>query len=328
MQTIIPEKLKKGDQVRVIAPSRSMAIISQEARDIAKKRFDDLGLVVSFGRHVEEIDTFTSSSIQSRIDDLHEAFADPEVKAILTVIGGFNSNQRLSYINWELITSNPKILCGYSDITSLNNALFAKTGLVTYSGPHYSSFGQKHAFDYTLEYFKRCLFETEVIFLSASKQWSDDLWWQNQDDRTQHDNDGYLIIHPGEAQGTILGANLGTLNLLQGTAFMPSLEHSMLFLEDDEESHPHHFDRDLQSLIHLPDFSGVKGMVIGRFQKSSQMSNELLIEIIQSKKELKHIPVIANVDFGHTDPKITFPIGGQARLNAQGNAVKLEITSH
>ncbi len=328
MQTIIPEKLKKGDQVRVIAPSRSMAIISQEARDIAKKRFDDLGLVVSFGRHVEEIDTFTSSSIQSRIDDLHEAFADPEVKAILTVIGGFNSNQLLSYINWELITSNPKILCGYSDITSLNNALFAKTGLVTYSGPHYSSFGQKHAFDYTLEYFKRCLFETEVIFLSASKQWSDDLWWQNQDDRTQHDNDGYLIIHPGEAQGTILGANLGTLNLLQGTAFMPSLEHSMLFLEDDEESHPHHFDRDLQSLIHLPDFSGVKGMVIGRFQKSSQMSNELLIEIIQSKKELKHIPVIANVDFGHTDPKITFPIGGQARLNAQGNAVKLEITSH
>lgn len=328
MKTIIPEKLKKGDQVRVIAPSRSMAIIGQEARNIAKKRFDDLGLVVSFGRHVDEINAFASSSIESRVADLHEAFADTNVNAILTVIGGFNSNQLLSYIDWELIKANPKILCGYSDITALNNALFAKTGLVTYSGPHYSSFGQKHYFDYTLEHFKRCLFEAESISLSASRQWSDDLWWQDQDARTQLDNDGYLIIHPGEARGTILGANLGTLNLLQGTAFMPSLENAMLFLEDDEESEPHHFDRDLQSLIHLPDFSGVQGIVIGRFQKSSQMSIELLIEIIESKKELTHIPVIANVDFGHTDPKITFPIGGQARLSAQGNAITLEITAH
>lgn len=305
-----------------------MAIISQETRDIANKRLEDLGLVVEFAGHVEEIDAFASSSIESRISDLHQAFADKSVRAILTVIGGFNSNQLLSSIDWELIKTNPKILCGYSDITALNNAIFARTGLVTYSGPHYSSFGQARYFDYTLDHFRQCLFETKPIVLEPSDQWSDDLWWQNQADRTQHDNDGYLTINPGEAQGTIIGANLGTLNLVRGTEFMPSLKNSILFLEDDEESQAHHFDRDLQSLIHLPDFSQVKGVVLGRFQKGSRMSPELLLAIIQSKKELHSIPIIAHVDFGHTDPKITFPIGGQARLSARDSSISLEITSH
>lgn len=328
MRSIIPPKLHSGDHVRVIAPSRSLAIIGQETREIAQKRFDALGLTISFGRNVEEIDSFASSSIASRIVDLHEAFTDSSVQAILTVIGGFNSNQLLSYIDWDLIKSHPKILCGFSDITALNNAIFSKTGLVTYSGPHYSSFGQKEYFDYTLNYFRHCLFERESLPLSASNHWSDDLWWQNQNDRAQVDNNGYIAINEGASQGTIIGGNLGTLNLLQGTPFMPSLEDAVLFLEDDEESQPHHFDRDLQSLMHLPEFSGVKGLVLGRFQKASNMTLDSLLNIIHSKKELASIPVIANVDFGHTDPKITFPIGGQAKLVASANNCSIVLTVH
>jgi len=94
---------------------------------------------------------------------------------------------------------------------------------------------------------------------------------------------------------------------LQGTEYFPSLANSVLFIEDDEESLPHTFDRDLQSLIHLPDFKNVKGVVIGRFQKASEMPKELLIKIIKTKKELDNLPVIANVDFGHTILKLLFP---------------------
>jgi muramoyltetrapeptide carboxypeptidase LdcA involved in peptidoglycan recycling len=328
MHSIIPPKLRSGDHVRVIAPSRSLAIIGQETRVIAQKRFDALGLTISFGSHAHEIDSFDSSSIESRIFDLHEAFVDSSVQAILTVIGGFNSNLLLSYIDWDLIKSHPKILCGFSDITALSNAIFAKTGLVTYSGPHYSSFGQQEYFDYTLQYFRKCLFENESIPLAASNHWSDDLWWQNQHDRVQLDNSGFVAISDGVAQGTIIGGNLGTLNLLQGTPYMPSFENVILFLEDDEESQPHHFDRDLQSLMHLPQFSGVRGLVIGRFQHASNMTLELLSKIINSKKELASMPVIANVDFGHTDPKITFPIGGQAKLVAGPNNCTIIITAH
>ena len=156
MKKIYPEKLKKGDEVRVVAPSRSMAIISEEIRKIASQRFSDLGLKLSFGKRVEEKDDFCSSNIESRVQDMHEAFCDKNIKAIITVIGGFNSNQLLKYLDWKIIKDNPKIFCGFSDISILNNAILQKTGLVTYSGPHYSSFGQKLYFDYTLEYFKKC----------------------------------------------------------------------------------------------------------------------------------------------------------------------------
>lgn len=329
MNKIYPEKLRVSDEIRIIAPSRSIKILGQETKDIANKRFEDLGLKLSFGKHIEETDEFGSSSIKSRIYDLHEAFSDKSVKAIITVIGGFNSNQLLKYIDWDLIKNNPKIFLGYSDITVLNNAIFAKTGLVNYSGPHYSSFGQKLHFDYTLEYFKSCLMSDELFEIKPSKSWSDDEWYIDQNKRELIDNPGYLVINEGEAEGIIIGANLCTFNLLQGTEYFPDLENSILFIEDDYQTVPHTFDRDLQSLIHLPDFfSKVKGLVIGRFQKKSNMSDDLLIKIIKTKKELDNIPIIANVDFGHSDPKITFPIGGEVKIVIKNNQSKISIIGH
>ncbi len=328
MNKIFPTKLKSGDEVRIVAPSCSLAIISKERREIANDRFSALGLKLSFGKHLEEKDDFASSSIESRIEDLHDAFRNKNVKAIITAIGGFNSNQLLRYLDWDLIRSNPKIFCGYSDITALNNAIFAKTGLVSYSGPHYSTFGQELYFDYTLEYFKKCLLSENPFEIFSSKEWSDDAWYTNQKERNLIKNDGFLIINDGEASGTIIGANLCTLNLLQGTEYFPELKNSVLFIEDDEESLSHTFDRNLQSLIHLPNFSDIQGIVIGRFQKASKITDDLLTKIIKTKRELDNLPVIANVDFGHTDPKITFPVGGEVNLVVKNGKIKLELVKH
>jgi len=123
---IIPPKIKEGDEIRIIAPSRSMSILSEDIKKIAQERLEKLGFNVSFGRNVNESDDFNSSSIKSRIEDIHDAFKDKNVKAILTVIGGFNSNQLLNSIDWNLIKNNPKILCGYSDISALQNSIFKK----------------------------------------------------------------------------------------------------------------------------------------------------------------------------------------------------------
>ena len=127
------------------------------------------------------------------------------------------------------------------------------------------------------------------------------------------------------AEGTSIGGNICTLNLLQGTEYMPSLENSVLFIEDDDESLVWTFDRDLQSLIHLSSFNGVRGVVIGRFQKKSEITDNLLTRIIKSKKELNKIPIISGVDFGHTSPMISFPIGGEVKLTAKKDNVCLEI---
>jgi len=327
---MIPPKLKPGDGVRVITPARSLAMpwMTDELKKLATKRLEELGLVVSFGKHVNEIDEFNSSSIESRIEDLHDAFRDPTIKLVITVIGGFNSNQLLQYLDYRLIKENPKILCGYSDITTLSNSIYAKTGLVTYSGPHYFSFGDKQGFDYTLEYFKKCLFSDLPFHVEPSERWSDDKWANDQENRNFIRNDGYWVINEGTARGKIVGGNLCTLNLLQGTEYMPSLEDCILFLEDDYESLPHTFDRDLQSLIHQPGFEKARGLVIGRFQIESKMTRELLMKIMRTKKELEGIPIIANADFGHTTPQITFPIGGTVRMLAQSKNIELEISEH
>jgi muramoyltetrapeptide carboxypeptidase LdcA involved in peptidoglycan recycling len=141
-------------------------------------------------------------------------------------------------------------------------------------------------------------------------------------------NEGWLVVNEGEARGTILGANICTFNLLQGTEYFPDISNSILFLEDDAESKLTNFDRDLQSLIHLPNFDKVKGIVIGRFQNASNVKVGQLIKVVKRKTELSRIPVLANVDFGHTDPMITFPIGGETRLTVTAEKSALKVAKH
>ncbi len=324
----IPKKLKPGDLIRIVAPSSSLSIIAPDCRAIATKRLEDLGLKVTFGVHVEEMDEARSSSITSRIADLHEAFADPTVKAVFAVIGGFSVNQILRYVDWNIIHKNPKIFIGYSDTTALQNAILAKADLTTYSGPAYSTFGQKLHFEYTLDHFKKCLMSEEPYEIQPSPAWSNDQWYLDQDKRTLIPNEGWWPLAEGEAQGKIVGANLCTLNLLQGTEYFPDLSGAVLFLEDDEEADYNHFDRDLESLLSVPSAKTIKGIVIGRFEKKSEMTKEKVERLFAIRPYLKNIPIVANADFGHTSPMITFPIGGEAKLKVEKGSVNCIITKH
>ncbi|UKA63967.1 LD-carboxypeptidase [Arthrobacter sp. FW306-04-A] len=282
MPSIYPPKLRRGDLVRVVAPALSRAVVMEhDNTSHIGRRFAEMGLRLSFGEHVDEMNGLLSSSTQSRVDDLHAAFSDPDVAGILTVIGGFSSNELLPYLDWELIGANPKTLCGYSDITALRPAA----------------------------------------------AWTDDAWFRDQDARTLIPGDGWWPLQDGTASGRIVGGNLSTLNLLQGTANMPSLEGALLFLEDDFESHPATFARDLASLLQTPEAKGIRGLVIGRFQQASRMTRDLLALIAAKQSVLAGLPVLANADFGHTSPIFTFPIGGQAEVTV-GESSTSRITRH
>ncbi len=307
-------KLASGDTIRVVAPSLSLGIISKEVCNIADERFRDLGLKVEFGKKVGEMNNHLSSSIQSRTEDLHDAYGDNDTKAIFAVIGGNNCNQLLSHLDWHLIKSNPKPLIGFSDTTALQNAILAKTGHISYSGPAYSTFGQKLYFDYTLDYFKKAVMSEGPYEIKPSEIWTDDQWFIDQDNRNVQENKGWLPIHEGEAAGRIVGGNLRTFSALFGTPYMPDLAGSVLFLEDDETEGFNEFDRSLQSLMHQPGFGDVCGIVLGRFQIKSAMKDEFIKELFNTRPELNALPIIANVDFGHTSPMITYPIGGQVKI--------------
>jgi muramoyltetrapeptide carboxypeptidase len=325
---VIPAKLHRGDEVRVVSPAVSLGFIPEDQQLTARERLEALGLRLSFSTNAEVMDRFDSSPVQARVSDLHEAFTDPEVKGILTTLGGYNSNGLLGYLDYDLIRANPKIFCGFSDITALATAIYAWTGLVTYSGPHFTTFGMKRGIDYTKEYFERCLMREEPFEVLPADHWSDDLWYEDQEDRDFVPNPGCEVMYEGEAEGRLLGGNLGTLCLLFGTAYMPNLEGSILLLEDDEETDPVHFDRKLQALIHQSGFEGVRGLVFGKFQRASNVDQDTLTAIVESKRELAGLPIVAGASFGHTTPQFTFPIGGYGSLHAGDGIVRLSMQVH
>ena len=248
---------------------------------------------------------------------MHAAFADPAVAAIMTVIGGYNSNELLPYLDWDLIRANPKVFCGYSDITALQGAMLARAGLVTYYGPHWSTFGMARHCEQTAGM---------VHGLPAARRpgraGSRPRPGPMTCGSSTRISARYCPVtaggrcRPGRAQGRIVGGNLCTLNLLQGKPYLPSLADAVLFIEDDFESQPPTFARNLTSLLQLPGAAGLRGLVIGRFQRDSNMTRSLLEQIIAGQPGLAGLPVLANVDIGHTNPIATVPLGGQAAISA------------
>lgn len=321
-----PGALRPGDEVRVVAPARSRTLVLEHDQTaLIERRFGDLGLRLSYGEHVDEMDDFHSSSIASRVADLHAAFADPAVRGILTVIGGFNSNELLPFLDWELIARNPKVFCGYSDITALQNAILARSGLITYTGPHWSTFGMRDHLEQTLIWFRQAVLSDDAYDVAQADYWTDDAWFLDQDNRAVERSSGWWPLQPGTAAGRLVGGNLCTFNLLQGGPFRPSLAGSVVLVEDDALTNPVEFARDLTSLLQLPDAAELAALLIGRFQRVSGIDRHTLQEIIQRQPVLAGVPVLANIDVGHTNPLATLPIGGEVEIHS-GDKPHLHIS--
>ena len=310
---MIANKLKLGDEVRVIAPSRNLTEVRQDVHHHAVDFWAKEGFNLTFSQNCREVNQFHSSSIASRVEDIHEAFCDPNVKMIITCLGGFNANQILRHLDYDLIAKNPKILCGFSDITALTNAIYARTELVTYHGPHFSTFGFDREIEYTRKAFFDCIMKDVPITVMPSETAAK-----------------YYTIQEGTCEGTIIGGNLCTLNLLQGTPYMPDIRGKVLFLEDDNIMGPYfsyEFDRNLESLLQIEGADTIKGIVFGRFDDSCGLTAEMIVDIIRDKVP-SNIPVIFGVDFGHTFPMITFPVGGTVKISAGKDKSEIQIVTH
>jgi len=335
-QRVFPPKAKQGDQVRVLSLSRSLGGImsyegfTEDDVEFGRKRLENIGFEVTFGEHVMECNSHLTASIESRIEDLHQALSDPSVKIILAVSGGIGAMQLLEYIDYDLFASNPKILCGYSDITHIANAVFAKTGLVSYYGPNFGGFMMKKGFEYTMKGFLKCLCSEECFSANPSETWSDDPWPKDQQNRTFLPSDGYWCISKGRTEGTIIGGGMDCLCRLQGSDFFPPMDGAVLFLESpgDGKASLMALDNCLRSLSLQKGFEGVRGIVIGRYPRSSRINRNNLTELVRQIEAVSDIPIIANVDFGHTTPVMTIPIGGRCLLSARQEQPSIEFTQH
>jgi muramoyltetrapeptide carboxypeptidase len=316
-------RLQPGDEVRIIAPSASAAEHKAAKYERARQLLQSLGLKVTFAKNVYSMERFDTASVDARLSDLHEAYRDPKVKLVMALAGGWSANALLDGIDWKLIADNPKPLLGYSDLTALVNALYARTGRVQYLGPTLSTLGRQELEDYTVQNLQKVLFGAQDLTLTRSRK------WQRGRGAALSKTRAWKVLQPGVAEGVLIGGNLGTFYLLQGTPYQPVFDKPVILLvEDDDEAGKYsarEFDRRLQSLLQLPGVrENLRGLAIGRFQPSSRVTMPDVAYIVQ-RMRLGDIPVIADVDFGHTMPMLTLPIGGQARLNAQDNQASINL---
>lgn len=314
MTYIFPKKIKRGDEIRIISPSSSIDRVGGfDENLLAKKRLENQRFKVTFGKHILETDQFHSSSIQSRVADLHEAFCDKNVAIVMTTIGGLNANELLPYIDWDIIRHNPKVFVGYSDTTSLHNAIRAKTGLVTYYGPSYSSFKMDELQDFQTKEWLRAMTESNYE-LRASHLWTSDKWFNPNLPRHLMPNKWKIYNH-GHTRGVTTGGNIQTYCLQSGTVFFPEIKNPIIFVEQSEGGEALEFSRKLAQILQI--HADIKGLIIGRFPTENKMSASDIKFILDKFPILKSIPVVYDIDFGHTQPIFTFPLGGEVSLDVE-----------
>lgn len=303
--------LEKGDEIRVIAPSQSWGKRKyQRGYERAKERLESIGYKVTYGKSVKNVLHFGTATREDRANDFNEAYMDKNVKLVMALSGGWSANEVLPLIDWQVVITNPKPLIGFSDITILLNAIYAKTGVSGFLGPNFSTFGRMPEWQYTFNNFSMVMQGSASQFVK-SRSWG-------ESGRKRHKTKGWQALETGEANATLLGGNLGTFYLLQGTEYQPKFNEPFIFLlEDDDEASSYtavEVSRRFESLLQLPNFrDNLQGLMVGRFQKGSNVSEKDIASIIASKN-LGSIPIAYNVDFGHTLPMLTLPIGQNVSL--------------
>lgn len=330
LKKIFPPRLNKNKAIGVIAPADPVAGICTE--ETIKQGYDYLnkkGFKVIAGESVKKLThKHIAGSIEQRIKDIHCFVSRKDIGCIMAFWGGFNSNQLIDYLDYDLIKSNPKIYIGYSDVTALTTAITTKTGLVTFSGPGVVTFTKPEPFEYTWEYFdKMCINPVKQLNIKPSSVFADDMFFLRKDSnhRILKRNEGIKVFSKGKARGEIVAGNLQTLLILNGTEYLPDLTGKILFIEEDETSTPAHVDRFLTQCKQSGWFKKIAGLVFGRFTEHSSFSSKDSFEDILKTLFLKrNIPIMYNVDFGHSDPLITIPNGGTAIIDTDRKQITFE----
>lgn len=337
---IKPKKLKRGDTVAIVSLSSGLAgeeSIAWRTRQGIQRLEEVFGLKVKVMPHALKGIDYIYNHPEKRAADLNQALEDPEVKAIISTIGGNETVRILPFINVDTLKNNPKIFTGYSDTTT-NHLFFYRHGISTSYGPALlTDFAENITMDaYTVDAIKKAWFTADPIGEVATSAYIREhgLQWdvENQDiERPMVDNIGYEVIHGrGKVQGHLLGGCLEVLSNLRGTEYFPEVSDfsgAILFVETSEEYiPPSQLEDYLRAFAVMGIFDAVSGAIIGKPQngKYYEEYKEVWQRVLREAGQ-ETIPVLYNASFGHNEPKCILPYGVQAELDAdEGRFVILE----
>ena len=299
---IKPERLKKGDTIGVVAPSAPIVGINIEQLEDARKIVEKDGFKVKYSKNLFLNTNGYSSTAKEKAEDINEMFKDKEVKMIWCAKGGASSNTTFEYLDYELIKNNPKIICGYSDITSLTNIITEKTGLVTFSGTNFKTIATD---------------ETDYSYKEAIKRFVDGSLAIGKS------GEEYKVIQEGTAEGELIGGNLYLTRGLVAGKYSIDFTDKILFLEElGLESDAERVSNYLYFMKQNGVFDKIKGFWIGNYEHESGFALEKIVKDVL-EDEYK-FPIIKSNNFGHTETKTVIPIGTKARIDTSKDA-KIEL---
>lgn len=311
---ITPEKLKLGDTIGIVCPSAGINIKARHRIENAKNYLESVGFKVKLGKAIfVEDKEYTSGTVEERVNDLHNMFSDPDVRAVLCGTGGNHSNQLLKYLDYELIRNNPKMFIGYSDITVMHYALYTQADLITYYGPCAATqFGENpEILNYSKDSFwNECILPTHARVIDPSKEWTEEfLDWFEQKDVTRprflQKNNGYKLIRHGQATATITPTCVMSVNRLAGTKYWIDPSDKVMILDvllSPGELDFGLLDAYLTDLSNIGVFDNLKGLLISRLAGFSPKDEAHFYERLDELTRDTPYPIIANFDIGHTDP--------------------------
>lgn len=337
IKKILASKIKQGDLISIISPSSGLAPFAMHRIEQAKRTLEGFGFKVKFEINCLKNNGHVSGSVDQRVADLHSAFSDKKVKAIICTIGGNHSNQLLKFLDWKLIKNNPKIFLGYSDITVLHHAIYKKTGLITFYGPAIlPEFGEYPQINkYNEEYFKKAFITGDIGKVNPSKEWTDEFldWFKKEDvkkERSYVKNQGFEWWRTGKVSAEILGGTIPSINHLAGSEYWNDFKGKILFL-DLPEGHDlgkgisvSDLDAYLADLYNLDVFKKIKGLIIGRACNQSKEDIKNVRGLIEFYTKNTKYPILYGVDIGHTTPMITLPLGVKVLLNSDKDIFEIK----
>ena len=341
MEVLKPRRLRRGDTVAVLSPSwGGPAVFPHVYRRGLDVLREDLGL------RVEELPTATADPEhlyrhpEARARDVNHAFADDGIAALIATIGGDDAVRILPYLDAEVARANPKILMGYSDVTSLL-AWASRHGLVAFHGPTVmAGLSQLRAWPRAFADHLRtmlfeapagCVYRPYAVWSEGYPDWS--LPGSVGRANALHPNrEGWRWVQgEGLAEGRLFGGCLEVLEMLKGTPWWPDASFwrgRILFLETSEEAPPPaQVQRWLRNYGMQGVFDAVAGLLLGRpcgyTESDREELRQRVARVVGVEFGRPDLPVVADMDFGHTDPQLVLPLGVTARIDCAARTVSL-----
>ena len=310
ISVIKPRRLQPGDRVALINPAGATA--HHVEVEIVVESLQALGLEVKQAEHLMDRYGYLAGTDRERADDVNAQFADRSIAGVVAVRGGWGCARILPLLDFDTISRNPKILIGYSDVTALLLAVHSVTHLVTFHGP--VGLGPWNGF--TVDYFKKVLFDGETVLYSNPTSMGDNL--TQVSDRIQ-------TITSGKARGRLLGGNLSVLSAIVGSRYLPDWDGAILFLEDINEN-IYRIDRMLTQLKLAGILERVSGLVFGKCtdcDPGEGYGSLTLEQVFDDHIKPLGIPAYQGAMIGHIRDKFTLPEGIQAEVDADKGTIRL-----